>query len=245
MRVTAILCQYPFVAIEKNRQNSVAIPQVILSFVELRLYTTIRINCKITSLTYIQWFAYEMIENIVSSFDDSREEADLEDYDILPESAEKFSSRFYNYQEVHGLTFTSKSEDITIKPRFLKIGRYIVCVNVAMLNVEGLDSTDCIFIIIALPPLVAGIANGVARSVQHGEVLKMNALKASYDPDVNTLADVSSPFYNISSSKLVFQFSCPFVVSGDSADQTDWEVKELMFVNQSGMQNISRILCTY
>ena len=240
VRVTEVLCEYPFVAIDKNPQNAFNSPQRIFSFLEFRLYTSISINCKITSLTDISWFAYEMIENSASSLESSQTSNDQEKYDVLPESASKFSSRFCYYREVNGLIYTSKSEDITIQARFLNIGRYLVCVNVAMLNVDGLDTTDCVYIDIVLPPLIAGIANGVARSVKHGEVVVMDALTASYDPDVNKLTDVQNPNYNFSASNLVFRMSCPFLVNGDSADLAPIEEKKLMFGNNSGRKTINQ-----
>ena len=231
------LCEYPVVKVEKYSKNSVEFPRVIPSFLNFRLYTNIKINCKITTLTYINWYAYEMvkIEKNIFGLDQPLASADdTNDYVTLPNSAEKFSSPFYKFKSVPGLSYTSKSEDITFPPRFLKLGLHLICINVAMFNVPGLNSSDCIYINNVLPPLVAGINYGVRRSVRHGDVIAMDAFSASYDPDIQTFADVQSPTYDASSSNLMFRMSCPFVVKKDSADQVSFDEKLLMFEGNSG-----------
>ena len=240
--VTEVLCEYPFVKIDKPIQNSILVPRVIFSFVEFRLYTSIRINCKITSLTDISWFAYEMIENPASPDDQTETPENSATSDFLPDLLSDFSTLGYSYKEVHGLSYTSKSEDIAFKARFLKIGIHLICVNVAMVGVEKLHSTDCVYVDISLPPLVAGFRNGVARSAQHGETIEINVLTSSYDPNVATLAEVRRPSYNYSATNLIFRFSCPFVVKGDTVDFADDEEKKLMFGGNSGTVN-KFVLC--
>ena len=213
--------------LEKHQQNSIATPQITFSFLQFRLYTSIQINCKITSLTNTNWFAYEMIESSEATEDD-------EQYAELPDSASEFSSRFYKFKQITGLTYTSNSEDITFKPRFFKLGLHLICINVAMLNVDELDATDCVYVQVSLPPIVAGINYGVGRSVHHGDVILMDAVSASYDPDIQTLEDVQDPSYNSQSSKLNFLMSCPFLVEPDSIDAMDSSEKALMFENNRG-----------
>ena len=170
----------------------------------------------------------------LTSFDSNDKfDEPLDTTNILPKSAEKFSSPSYKYESIPGLSYTSKSEDITLPPRFLKLGLHLICINVAMLNVP-LNSSDCIYVQNVLPPLVAGISYGVRRSVRHGDVIVMDAVSASYDPDVQTLADVQSPTYDASSSNLKFRMSCPFVVKKDSADRVSFDEKLLMFEGDSG-----------
>ena len=228
---TELLCDYPQVTLEKPRENSDVNPRPIFSFLQFRLYTSIKINCKITNLYRINWYAYEMIAITNSIFDDSQQSNAKDDaeYVTLPQSASKFSSRFHKFRPIPNLSYTYQSEDITFMPRSLKIGLHLICVNVAMLNVVGLNSTDCIYIDIVLPPIVAGINYGLRRSIRHGKVVVMDAISASYDPDTQTIADVQNPSYEPQTSNLIFKMSCPFLVESDSADQVSLEEKKLMF----------------
>lgn len=241
--VTEILCDYPTVSLEKQPTNSIASPRQIFSFLEFRLYTSIKIECDITSLTEMTWWAFEMIESLPDSIlSDSITDILSGEYVTLPKSAERFSSPFYKYKPISGLSYTSKSEDITFEPRFFNLGLHLICVNVAMFNVPGLNATDCIYVNNVLPPLVVGINYGVRRSVRHGDILVMDATSASYDPDSQTLAQVQSPTYNASSSGLTFRMSCPFLVKKDSADQFSSDEKLLMFEENQGLFYFNTLL---
>lgn len=232
------LCEYPLVEIEKFDGNSASLPRRIPRILDFRLYTEIQINCKITSQTVINWYAYEMVETDVYNSDLIEPVTtlnDVSDYVTLPKFAERFSSYFYKYKSVSGLIYTSKSEDITFKSRFLDLGLHLICINVAMFNVPGLNTADCIYINYVLPQVVAAFNYGVRRSVRHGDLIELDAVSASYDPDIQTIAEVQNPAYNAALSTLTFRMSCPFVVKKDSADQFSSDEKLLMFEGNPGL----------
>ena len=235
--VTVLLCEYPVVKVEKLPDNSIGNPRKTLSFLDLRLYTDIRINCKITSQTVIYWCAYAMEEVDPFAIDDSNQ------YATLPDSASAYFSSLYNLIEIQGLQYTPQSEDIKIESHILRNGLHLICVNVAMLGVAGLDSTDCIYVDVMVPPIIAAFDYGVGRLVRHGDTITMNALSSSYDPDIHTLAEVQGASFDHGSSNFKFEMSCPFLVSNATDGQADLNEQVLMFTSDSS--KLSSIFCHF
>ncbi|XP_076818399.1 uncharacterized protein LOC143464499 isoform X1 [Clavelina lepadiformis] len=239
--VTEILCDYPIVVLEKPNDNSVTVPRRIFSFLEFRLFSSFQIKCKLTSRTVITWYAYEMVDTLASSPLDSVgiSSNDNDMYVDLPQSARKFSSERYKFKPVSGLQFTSNSEDIAIPVQFFKLGLHLVCVNVAMFKVEGIHSSDCIYLNIVLSPLVAGISYGVRRAVGYKKVIEMDAASASYDPNRQKWSDIQNPSYNANAVGLTFTWSCPFLIEKSLSIISDDDSVALMFGGVSGWQNNS------
>ena len=229
--VTELFCEYPKVKIEKQLENSLEKPKNVLSFVDFRLYTKIEINCKVSSQTIIDWFAYAMIEignSLTAMASNSMSHASL------PKSANSFSSVKYKFIQIDGLQYTSQSEDIKVNSSLLSSGLHLICVNVAMAKVAELDSADCIYIRIILPNIVAGFNYGIGRSVRHGSIILMDAASSSYDPDVNTLPDIQDLSRDDTySSSFAFQMSCPYSINSSLDGQTDETEQNLMFTSNS------------
>ena len=119
--------------------------------------------------------------------------------------------------------------------QFFKLGLHLVCVNVAMFKVEGIHSSDCIYLNIVLSPLVAGISYGVRRAVGYKKVIEMDAASASYDPNRQKWSDIQNPSYNANAVGLTFTWSCPFLIEKSLSIISDDDSVALMFGGVSGL----------
>lgn len=223
--VTEILCDYPHVTVEKNKRNSRFQPRRVTSIVEFRLYSEIRLNCKSTNRFNVRWDAYQVfsVETSVAGLNATLEDADIdneeEEFATLPSEAQKFSDPDIRFKKISGLQFTSKSEDIAIPRRFLPIGLYLICMNVAMDGVVGINTSDCIHVQIVLPPLVAAIEYGVRRTIGFGQIVDLNANSSSYDPN-----EGNTEMFNgkLNSSTFEFIWSCPYRINGEELLEEDF-----------------------
>nr|XP_018672665.1 uncharacterized protein LOC100182818 [Ciona intestinalis] len=220
--VTKIICDFPTVAIEKLNENSLQNARRIFSFLEFRLFSSISIDCSLTRVTIITWQAFTIFAKTSTDIVTTEEvKEDTGEFVELPQSARKFASPNIKFKSVEGLRFTSKSEDITFKPRFFKMGPHLVCINVAMFQVPGVISSDCIFLDVILPPILAGITYGVRRAVSHGQMIEMDAGSASYDPSEESLSDAIDPNIITTSSNYTYSWSCPILLTKPLEDQKD------------------------
>lgn len=238
LSVTEILCEFPSVNIEKHYTNSYEKSRRVMSFLEFRIYASVRIDCKLTSNSSREWRAFNLIPVVkTSSLTSAPEQSMLEvEFTRLPQTAQQFESDHYKLREVQGLVFSSKSEDVAIPTRFFPVGHHMVCLTVSMEGTEGINATDCVFLEIVLPPLVAAIKYGVLRAVGYGQTTLADAATASYDPDKVSQAEADE---NQSlNSEFYFQWSCPYLLEDEIENEEDFidvdDEAELMFEGQLG-----------
>ncbi|XP_039274067.2 uncharacterized protein LOC120348022 [Styela clava] len=187
--VIKILCDYPRAQIDKSTSNSRSKPREVLKSLPFDLYSFTMIRCLISSQTSMTWSVYKEYEE-----EDTRTVEEQNDFfeglsdgqrSIHAFVKENYISDKYYYRFYPGLSYTSRSETIRIPRRFMMLNISLVCVNVAMVGVVGISTTDCIYIKVNPTPLVAGVIFGNARTVGHDEIIKISGIGASYDPDIS------------------------------------------------------------
>ena len=230
--VNEILCNIPKVRIEKSRLNAWDQPKRLLRSVSYRLYASVRPNCKLTNQMSYKWSAYYITDLSSSSLPQSGNAGtnDIQ-YSPLKFEERKFDEKHLRYSPVTGLKFTNTSEDISIPATFFNVGLHLICCNVAMTGVRGMNASDCMYANIVLSPLVAKFSFGVKRRVGAGKVIEMDAGSDSYDPDVQLLAESTGEAEsNPVKSNFSFAWSFPIKIGGGGKTlSTDSQQADMIF----------------
>lgn len=120
----------------------------------------------------------------------------------------------------------------------LDVGLHLICVNVAMTGIRGMNASDCIFANVVLSPLVAQFTFGVRRRVGFGQQVEMDAGSDSYDPDVHLIAkSVDHRAHSddgFVQSNFTFSWSFMLEIEGDNTTiATDSQQADIIFEGPS------------
>ena len=163
--ISGVSCFYPEVHINGGGQRFDR-PVSKLRSEWINLESTAVINCDVSIGPSYQWKIYKITQG------------------------NTYLHRIYTEYDISNTVALDKFK-ILFPPGSFADGIYRLSLNVSMIGIPGLFQEGFTYLNISKTPLVVSIIGGSARSIGYDKILNLNAIAATYDPDVDDTSDKS------------------------------------------------------